>query len=140
MSKLALMVLSAAALTGCSTTQREEVRSDQRNILTQEQDVNAAMRTGTKNEVREEQHDLQEAKMELKEDQAKLYNESATVAPTMAGLQVGQHANANLSLLPEQYRKQYPDGATSYYRTDGAMIYRIRTADNTITGVSMMTP
>jgi hypothetical protein len=140
MTKLALIVIGAAALTGCSTTQREEVRSDQRNILTQQQEVDAAMRTGTKNEVREEQHDLREAKRELKEDQAKLYTQSATVAPTSAGLQVGQQANANLSPLPEQYRKQYPDGATSYYRTDGAMIYRIGTADNTITGVSTMTP
>ncbi len=140
MSKLSVIVLGGAALAGCSTTQREEIRSDQRNIQTQQQEVEAAMRTGTTNEVREEQQDVREAKRELKEDQAKLYSQGTPAASNGAGLQVGQSAGENLSLLPEKYRGQYPDGGASHYRTDGTMIYRIRTADNTITGVSLMTP
>ncbi len=139
MYKLSVIAFGAAALAGCSTTQREEVRDDRRNIQAQQQELGEAMRTGTRNEVREEQKDVRKAKRELREDQAELYSQGTPGAQPGA-LQVGQRAGENLSLLPEKYRGQYPDGSTSYYRTDGAMIYRIRTADNTVTGVSLMTP
>ena len=140
MSKLSVIAIGAAALAGCSTTQREEVRDDQRNIQAEQREVDEAMRTGSKNDVREEQQDVREAKRELSEDQAKLYSQVTPGAQPGVALQVGQHAGENLSLLPEKYRGQYHDGSTSYYRTDGAMIYRIRTSDNTVTGVSLMTP
>ncbi len=140
MSKLTVLVLGAAALAGCATTQREEVRNDERNLQKQRQEVDVAMRTGTKNEVREEQNDVRKAEKELKEGRAKLYSQGTDGRTDGTAYQVGQRAGDNLSLLPDQYRAQYPDGRTSYYRTDGRLIYRIRTADQTITGVSLITP
>ncbi|MFA7585649.1 MAG: hypothetical protein WCY11_05560 [Novosphingobium sp.] len=139
MSRLTAMLLGAAALAGCASTQREEVRSGERNVQKQRQELDAAMRTGTKNEVREETKDLRQAEKELKEDRAKLYTQGTNGSEGTA-YQVGQRAGNNLYLLPDRLRAQYPDGSTSYYRTDGRVIYRIRTADQIITGVSLVTP
>jgi len=126
------------ALTGCSTTQREEVRRDQRDLQHQRRDVEEAMRNGTKNEVREEQADVREAEKELRKDRKALY--TAGTGNGGATLQVGQRANDSLDPVPERYRAQYVDGQGSYYRTDGTMIYKIASADQIVTDVYRMTP
>lgn len=41
------------------------------------------------------------------------------------GLRVGQQATGNLYAVPNEYRNQYRDNNTSYYRSDGRQIYQI---------------
>jgi len=126
------------ALTGCSTTQREEVHRDQRDLHEQRRDVEAAMRDGTKNEVREEQADVRKAEKELRKDRKALY--TAGAGNGGGALQVGQRASDGLDPVPERYRAQYVDGQGSYYRSDGTMIYKIASADQIVTEVYRMTP
>lgn len=137
MIKLSILAISAAAaLAGCSTTQREEVRRDQRDLEEQHRDVAAAMRDGTANEVREEQADVRKAEKELSHDRSELYSAGSEAA----ALRVGDHVNGSLSALPEKLSGRYVDGVDSYYRSDGRMIYRIGTTDRTVTAVYPITP
>lgn len=141
MSRLTVMLLGAAALAGCATTtHREQVRSDERDLQKQRQEVDAAMRSGTRKDVRDAQKDVRQAEKELDENRAKLYSQGTDRMADGAAFQVGQRAGDNLYALPDQHRAHYPDGQTIYYRTDGRMIYRIRAADRIITGVSLITP
>lgn len=140
MSRLTVLLLGTAALAGCATTHRQEVRDDERNLQKQRQEVDAAMRSGTRKDVRDAQKDVRQAEKKLSENRAKLYSQGTDGMADGAAYQVGQRAGDNLYPLPNQYRAQYRDGNTSYYRTDGRLIYRIRTADQVITGVSLITP
>ena len=60
-------------------------------------------------------------------------------AAECAGLQVGQRASGNLTVLPSQYRSQFRDGNGILYRTDGNQIYQIDSRSNTVLRVYAMT-
>jgi len=49
-----------------------------------------------------------------------------------AGLRVGQRVSGNLGAVPYQYRNQYRDSGSVYYRSDGRQIYQIDARTNTV--------
>ena len=53
-------------------------------------------------------------------------------------LRVGQRASGNLSALPYEYRNQYRDTNSAYYRTDGRQIYQIDARTQTVVRVYAM--
>jgi len=134
MRKIIVLALASIIVSGCSTTQREEVRADQRNIEKQEKQLAAAKRDGTINEVREEGKDLRDARRELRSDQKDLYRPGADGSP-VDGLQVGQRESGELLAVPSAYQNQYRDGEGSYYRFDGQRIYQFSYRDRTVTRV-----
>ncbi len=138
MFKLSIMAITAAAtLAGCSTTQREEVRNDQRNLEEQRRDVASAMRDGTANEVREEQADVLKAEKKLSEARSELYAPGAEAA----ALNVGDRDSGNLSALPdENQRGNTRTMLDSYYRSDGRRIYRIGKTDRIVTATYPIVP
>lgn len=131
---IVLGLATTIIVSGCSTTQREEVRADQRNIEKQEKQFAAAKRDGTVNEVREELKDLRDARHELRKDQKELYRPGADGSP-VNGLQVGQRESGELFAVPLEYQHQYRDGDGSYYRFDGRRIYQFSFSDRTVTKV-----
>lgn len=54
------------------------------------------------------------------------------------GLRVGQRAPGNLYGVPSQYRGQYRDGNSAYYRSDGRNIYQIDARSQTVVRVYPM--
>lgn len=129
--------LTALALVGCATTQREEVRSDRRNVEQQQDELIAAKRNGTINEVREEEKDLRQAEKELRKDQKQLYRPGRE-GSQVDGLRVGQRESNDLSPVPERYRSQFVDGNGSYYRSDSLRIYQLDMTTRTVTRVYML--
>lgn len=53
-------------------------------------------------------------------------------------LRVGQRVSGNLSGLPNEYRNQYRDTGSAYYRTDGRQIYQIDARTQTVVRVYAM--
>jgi hypothetical protein len=134
MRNIIILGLASITLSACSTTQREEVRADQRNIEKQEKQLAAAKRDGTINEVREERKDLRDARRELRKDQKELYRPGPDGSPA-DGLQVGQRESGELLAVPSEYQDQYRDGDGSYYRFDGQRIYQFSFNDRTVTRI-----
>lgn len=126
--------LMALALGGCATTQREEVRSDRHNVGKQLDELAAAKRDGTINEVREEQKDLRQAEKELREDQKQLYRPERERAD-VDGLRVGQRESIDLLPVPELYRTQFADGNGSYYRADTQRVYQFDVTTGMVTRI-----
>lgn len=54
------------------------------------------------------------------------------------GLRVGQRASGNLYGVPNEYRRQYPDGNGSYFRSDGRQIYQIDARSDTVVRIYPM--
>ncbi len=54
------------------------------------------------------------------------------------GLRVGQRAWANLGAVPNQYRGQYRDNDSAYYRSDGRSIYQIDARAHTVVRIYPM--
>lgn len=54
------------------------------------------------------------------------------------GLRVGQRASGNLGAVPYEYRNQYRDNSTSYFRSDGRQIYQIDARTQTVVRVYSM--
>jgi len=129
-----ILGLAALSISACSTTQREEVRAGQDNVLKQEAQLEAAKRDGTINEVKEERKDLRDARRELRKDQSELYQPGLD-GPLAGGLQIGQRESGELLPVPAEYISQYRDGSGSYYRYDGRQIYRFSSADRTVTQI-----
>jgi len=51
------------------------------------------------------------------------------------GLRVGMHASGNLYAVPYEYRNQFRDNASVYYRSDGTRIYEIDARTQTVVRV-----
>jgi hypothetical protein len=51
------------------------------------------------------------------------------------GLRVGQRATADLGGVPYEYRGQYRDGGSVYYRSDGRAIYQIDARSGTVLSI-----
>ena len=126
--------LVSLSLSGCATTQREEVRADRRNVEKQQDELAAAKRDGTINEVAEERKDLRQAEQELREDQKQLYRPGREGA-LVEGLRVGQREPGGLSPVPESYRSRFVDGAGSYYLADNLRIYQFDAGSQTVTRI-----
>jgi hypothetical protein len=133
MRDIFLFSLAAVSLAACSTTQRAEVRADLKNVEKQKAELDAAKRDGTINEVKEEQHDLQQARRELREDQKELYRPVADGSPNE--LRIGQRESGKLRDVPAEYASQYRDRDGSYYRYDGQRIYQFSSIDRTVTHI-----
>jgi hypothetical protein len=132
-----ILSLAAISIAACSTTQREEVRADVKNVDKQQRELEAAKQNGTMNEVREESKDLRQAQQELREDQRQLYRPGAD-GSSVEGLRLGQQESGELGAVPAEYRGQYSDGDGSYYRSDGLRIYKFSAASRTVIGVYPM--
>lgn len=131
MRNFIILGIAAVSVTACATTQREEVRSDIRNVEKQERQLASAKRDGTINEVAEERKDLREARSELREDQKELYRPGAE-GSFEGGLRVGQQESSELVAVPRQYRSQFQDGNGVYYRADSRHIYQFDARTRTI--------
>ncbi len=57
---------------------------------------------------------------------------------TGTSLRVGQRASSGLYALPSQYRNQYRDSSSAYFRTDGRQIYQIDARSQTVVRVYAM--
>jgi hypothetical protein len=138
MRTMFIFAFAAISMAACTTTKREEVRNDIENLEEQREELQAAERDGSIEDVREARQDVQRADRELQSNQKELYRPGAEGVAVVA-LKIGQSDPGDMSAVPQQYQAEFRDNDRSYYRSDGRTIYQIRSSDRVVTSVHPIT-